>query len=88
METQQLVVAPEKAREIWRDYQKHLHYSTPVDREIMHTYQMLAQGRIVIKALESVRVAGLGEDKLPKLAIVRADATFANFGLVTMLGKV
>lgn len=74
METQQLVVDPGKAREIWKDYQKHLHYSTPVDKEIMHTYQMLAQGRIVIKALESIRVAGLGEDKLPKLAIVRADA--------------
>jgi hypothetical protein len=34
--------------------------------------QLLAQGRLILKALESIRVAGLGADGLPKLAITRA----------------
>lgn len=40
----------------------------------MRAYQLLAQGRLVIKALESVTAAGLNEQGLPKLAICRAHA--------------
>lgn len=76
METEQIVLDRGKARELWRDYRKHQHWSAPIDREVMHTYQAIAQGKVVIKALESIRAAGLGEDKLPKLAIVEADAEF------------
>lgn len=64
----------ERARELWRNYQTHRHYETPIDREIARTYHLLSQGRVVIKALESVVKAGLGTDLLPKLAVVRADA--------------
>ena len=63
-----------KARELYRAYKSHAHYAKPVDWEIQRAYQLLAQGRLVIKALESIAAAGLNEKKLPKLAIARADA--------------
>src|SRR5262249_15651449 len=52
---------------------KHQHYSTPIDAEIQRTYQLVAQGRMVIKALESITLAGVNEKGWPKLAIMRAD---------------
>jgi len=73
METARLFVEPEKARELWRAYRKHKHYSTPIDREIMGAYQKLAQGKLIIRAIESVKAAGLNEEGFPKLALVRAD---------------
>jgi len=67
-----------KARELYRAYKKHLHWSQPIDDEIRRAYQMLAQGKLVVKALESIKAAGLkteGEDAgFPKLALCRADA--------------
>ena len=74
MEATTIELDRSKARELWRDYQKHRHYSQPIDQEIARTYQAIAQGKVVIRALDSIKAAGLGEDKLPKLAIVRADA--------------
>lgn len=62
-----------EARELYRAYKKHQHYSAPMDHEIRRTYQLIAQGRVIIKALESIRNAGLNEQELPKLAIMRAD---------------
>ena len=35
---------------------------------------LLAQGRLVIRAIESIKVAGLNDEGMPKLAIARADA--------------
>lgn len=74
METSQIVLERAKARELWRDYRKHQHWSAPIDREVMQTYQKIAQGKLVIKALESITTAGLNAEGLPKLAIARADA--------------
>jgi len=70
-----VTISKEAARELWRAYQKHRHYSTPIDREVMAAYQKLAQGKLVIKALESIATAGVNELGLPKLAIARADAS-------------
>jgi hypothetical protein len=75
MQTEPIVLEREKARELWRDYRKHQHWSEPIDREVMRTYQALAQGRVVIQAIESIVKAGLNEAGLPRLAIVRADAS-------------
>jgi hypothetical protein len=69
-----VTIARETARDLWRAYRKHQHYSTPIDREVMSAYQKLAQGRLVIKALESIASAGPDQHGLPKLAIARADA--------------
>jgi hypothetical protein len=74
METQQVVVDREQALALWREYQKHQHWSEPVDREIMKAYEAIAKGRAVIRALEAVKVAGVDDEGLPKLALCRADA--------------
>jgi hypothetical protein len=85
-----ITIARETARELWRAYRKHQHYSTPIDREVMSAYQKLAQGRLVIKALESIVTAGVDDNGLPKLAIARADARICQLrmhgqGEATML---
>jgi hypothetical protein len=76
-----LTIAKATARDLWRAYQTHKHYSTPIDREIMSAYQKLAQGKLVIKALESVVTAGVNEQGLPKLAITRADAKMCHLSM-------
>ena len=67
-----------------RDSQKHRHWSQPIDREIAAAYQKLAQGRLVIKALESITTGGVNDKGLPKLAIARADAKICH---LTMRGN-
>lgn len=62
-----------QARELYRKYREHQHYSQPIDREIQRTYQLIAQGRIVIRALDAIKQAGLNPDGLPFLALMRAD---------------
>jgi hypothetical protein len=72
MDTQQITVDRDEARELFRKYKEHQHYSTPVDLEIMRAYDAVAQGKVLIRAVASIASAGLGEDGLPKLAICRA----------------
>jgi hypothetical protein len=76
-----LTIAKETARELWRAYQKHKHWSTPIDKEVSSAYQKLAQGKLVIKALESVVTAGVNEQGLPNLAICRADAKLCHLSM-------
>ena len=79
-----VTISADAARDLWRAYQKHRAHSTPIDREVMAAYQKLAQGKLVIKALESVVTAGVNEQGLPKLAITRADAKHCH---LTMYGS-
>jgi len=79
MDTQNIVLDPSKARELWRAYKKHQHYSEPIDREIMAAYQKIAQGKLIIRAIDSIVKAGLGPDQRPKLALLRADKTEVLF---------
>lgn len=78
MQTAGIEIDRSKARELYHEYKKHLHWSRPVDRDCMRAYQLLAQGRLIIQALDSIKRAGLkteGADAgLPKLALCRADA--------------
>ncbi len=74
MQTETIVVDRAEARALYRKYREHQHYAKPIDWEIQRTYQLIAQGRVVIKAIDSIVAAGLDEMQLPKLAIVRADA--------------
>jgi hypothetical protein len=74
MDTQNVVMSRGEARDLYRAYKKHRHWSEPIDTEVQRAYQLLAQGRLVIKALELIVKAGVNEDGLPKLAIARADA--------------
>jgi hypothetical protein len=82
MQTETIKLDPETARDLWRQYKKHQHYSEPIDREIQRAYQLIAQGRLVIRAIESIKVAGLNDEGLPKLAIARADAESCFFSPV------
>jgi hypothetical protein len=63
----------DKARDLYRDYKKHLHYAKPVDREIGRAYQLLSQGRLIIRLFDSIKTAGLNPQSHPVLAIARAD---------------
>lgn len=69
MEAQHLTVDRKEALALYRKYKEHAAYSAPIDWEIQRTYQLLAQGKTVIKAIESVKLGGLNEKGLPKLAI-------------------
>lgn len=61
-----------EARELYRKYKEHAYYSQPIDDEVRRTYQLIAQGRVVIRALDAIKDAGLNTAGLPKLAIGRA----------------
>lgn len=73
MKVETLKVEREQARELWRKYQEHSADHQPHDAEIAAIYKRIAQGKTVIRALESIRAAGLNERGLPRLAIARAD---------------
>jgi hypothetical protein len=85
MDAHSIVLDRVKARELYQQYKAHQHYSTPVDQEIQRAYQLLAQGRLVIKAIESIKAAGLKTDGVdagfPKLALARADAPCCKVSL-------
>ena len=74
MQTENLIVDRDEAVKMFRKYQQHKHHSNPVDLEVMRIYGAIAKGKVIVRALESIRKAGLGTDGLPKLAIIRADA--------------
>lgn len=65
-----------KAKELYRTYKDHRHYSTPVDDEIRRAYREISKGNVVIQALASIKAAGLNDQGLPNLAIARADLPF------------
>lgn len=74
METSALTMERSEAKVLYEKYQSHIHFGEAIDREVARAYRLLAQGKLIIRALESVKAAGLNEEGLPKLAIIRADA--------------
>lgn len=98
MQTVGITIDRTKARELYREYKKHLHWSQPIDDEIRRAYQLLAQGRLIIQALASIKDAGLkteGADAgFPKLALCRANAMSCkvrmadNGGMIMSAGDV
>lgn len=65
---------PDNALDLYREYKKDRAYSTPEDAEIRRAYQLLSQGKVIIRAIESIKAAGLNAQGLPKLAIACATA--------------
>lgn len=63
----------DNARDLYREYLTHRHYSKPVDDEIRRALKEIAQGNVVIRAIEALRLGGVNERNLPNLAITRAD---------------
>src|SRR5580692_10350615 len=93
MQTLSVDLDRSKARALYREYKKHAHWSKPVDWEVRRAYQLIAAGRMIIQALESVRAAGVYTEGpgvgFPKLALCRADAVacvlrFNHDGAATM----
>ena len=74
MDVERIEVDRKKALELYRAYKTHQHYQQPLDATIQRAYQLIAQGRVIIKALESIKAASVGADGLPKLAICNAMA--------------
>lgn len=74
MHTELIQVPRAEAAVLYRKYKEHQAYSEPIDWEVQRTYQLLAQGKVIIKAIESIKQAGLNREFLPKLALAPADA--------------
>lgn len=73
MDIAPVVIDKTKALDLYRDYQKHLHYSKPVDEEVRRAAHWIGRGKLVISALDAIKAAGLNSSGYPKLAIGRAD---------------
>jgi hypothetical protein len=63
-----------QAKELHKQYRAHRAAQTPEDKAIETAYREIARGRVVIRALNSIREAGWGDDGLPRLALAPADA--------------
>jgi hypothetical protein len=74
MHAEKIALDPTDAEVLYRKYLKNKHYERPEDIEIKRAYRLLSKGKLVIKALESIKVAGVDDKGYPKLAIARADA--------------
>lgn len=89
MDVSELKIDTDKALELYRKYEAHKTRQTPADAEIESIYKHIASGKTVIRALESIREAGLNAQGFPKLAIApahftdcwwRADQNTCTFG--------
>lgn len=88
MQTEQIIMAREEALTLYREYRRSRQYETKIDAEVKRTYRAIAQGKVVIRALESVVSAGLKPDTFPKLALTRADAPCCTVTMATDGGAV
>lgn len=68
-----VTVDKEVAREALRAYRQAKAPATEEDRSIMTAYREIARGRVVVQAIESIRVAGWKPDGTSVLALIRAD---------------
>jgi hypothetical protein len=89
MHTEIIKIDRGEAAALYRKYKEHQAYSEPIDWEVQRTYQLLASGKVIIRAIESIKQAGLNREFLPKLAIAPAHAkechlTRRNDGSMTM----
>ncbi|MGO8241243.1 hypothetical protein ACC806_34465 [Rhizobium ruizarguesonis] len=78
MEAQTLELDIGEAARLYRKYREHRAYSTPIDQEIERIYYLISKGRKVIRALASIKAAGVSNVGLPLLGIARADAQRCN----------
>jgi hypothetical protein len=74
MHTELVKIARHEAVALYQKYKTHAAYSQPIDWEIQRTYHLLSKGKVIIKALESIKQAGLDREFLPKLALAPATA--------------
>jgi hypothetical protein len=78
MLVEKITVSRAEAETLYRKYKEHAAYSEPIDWEVQRTYDLLRKGKVVIRALESIKQAGLNREFLPKLALAPATAKECN----------
>lgn len=78
MQTEQIVMARAEAAELYRRYRVHQAYSQPIDWECQRAYQLLSRGSVILRAIESIKAAGVDDKGLPKLALAPATATHCH----------
>jgi hypothetical protein len=84
MNVEQLIVDKDEAVRLHRKYLEHRHHSGPaieIDREVERLYRLISKGEVVIQGKGSVLAASIGEDRLPRLAISRADASACHLSI-------
>lgn len=74
MHTELIKVPRHEAMMLYRKYKEHQAYSEPIDWEVQRTYHLLSQGKVIIRAIESIKQGGLNRQFLPNLALAPADA--------------
>lgn len=77
MHTELITIPKAEAESLYRKYKEHMAHDRPVDPievEVRRTYQLIAKGKTIIRAIESIKQAGLNREFLPKLAIGPATA--------------
>jgi len=74
MQTQAITVDASEAAKLFRKYHEHRAYQTPADREIERIAKLISQGKKIVQGMGSIVAAGLNAERLPKLALARADA--------------
>ena len=74
MHTEKITVSRSEAETLFRQYKTHAAWSEPIDWEVQRTYDLLRKGKVIIRALESIKQAGLNREFLPKLALTVATA--------------
>ena len=78
MHTELVQVPRGEAAILARKYKEHRAYSEPIDWEVQRAYTLLASGKVIIRAIESIKQAGLNREFLPKLALTPANATHCH----------
>ena len=75
MDVETIQMGRKEAREAFLAYRSEVaDRGTPEDEAIMKGYRLLAQGRMLLNLVETMRKVGVDDRGLPKLAIARADA--------------
>lgn len=83
METERIIMDRDEALDLYREYRKSRRYETKIDAEVKRVYRAISQGKVVIKAIESIANAGLKPDTFPYLALTRADASHCEVRMAT-----
>ena len=72
MQVEKIEFTRAEADNLYRKYKEHRAYANPIDWEVQRAYHLLASGKTIIRAIESIKQAGLNRQFLPKLAIAPA----------------
>lgn len=73
MNIETITLDRDEALKLWKKYQAHRLTQTKVDEEISRVYRLIAQGKVLVDALDAIAKGGVDDYGRPLLAIVRAD---------------